>query len=339
MDGKNTFKGFMTEINENKLNNKDFDKFQYNKLNYLNEVYDNIKTIEVYWGIFQRFIHFQEVNKNKDLYSFDDYEIKEILISIPTTSTRTKRLAWTAIEQYLGWAIKREYRLDLTNPCDYININDILKVNKGALAKKIYSLDEVYRFAAEAEIKGNTYQEILLMLLARYGVVGKEASWLINLKTEDIDLDNNIINVFEDEKLVSQLKFDDRLKSWLEKAKEETGFETNGKNDSIRVINYYDNGYVLKSTKINSTTIEKMVIYGYMSRICSNLGINKISLSDLARSRKFDLLDEIRNKKIRLTVEDVKNVSDKFQPNSSYSTYSTLLNDYRFIRGVKIDKK
>ena len=32
----NTFKGLESEINENMKKNKDFDKFQYNKLEYLN---------------------------------------------------------------------------------------------------------------------------------------------------------------------------------------------------------------------------------------------------------------------------------------------------------------
>lgn len=335
----NTFKGLKTEINENKRKNKNFDKFQYNKLEYLNEVYDNLSTMEVYWGAFQRFIHFQEVNKNKDLYLFNDYEIEELLISIPTTSKRTKRIAWTAIAQYLAWAVEKEYRFDLDNPCNYININEMLKVNRRALSSKIYSLDKIYRFAAEAEIKGNTYQEIVTMLLARYGVIGKENSWLINLKNKDIDLDNNIINIFENNKLISKLTFDDRLKSWIEKAKNETGFEVNGKNNSIRVINYYYFGYVLKSTKPSSKTIKKMAIYGYMNRICNNLNIKKISLSNLLMSRQFDLLDEIREIKGRLTVEDFKNIYEQFNPNSSYSTYSRLLNDYVTIKNIKVSKK
>ena len=132
----NTFKGLESEINDNKRKNKDFDKFQYNKLEYLNEIYDNLKTMEVYWGAFQRFIHFQEVNKNKDLYLFNDYEIEELLISIPTTSKRTKRIAWTAIGQYLAWAVEKEYRFDLVNPCNYININEMLKVNRRALSSR-----------------------------------------------------------------------------------------------------------------------------------------------------------------------------------------------------------
>lgn len=340
MSNKNTFRGFITEINENKANNKDFDKFQYNKLNYLNEVYDNLKTIEVYWGIFQRFIHFQEVNKDKDLFLFDDYEIRELLISAPTNSRRTKRLVWTAIEQYMAWAISREYRLDSNNPCDYIDINEMLKVNKKALAKKIYSLDEIYEYAVKAERKGNTSQEILLMLLARYGVVGKEASWLINLKHEDIDFNNNVVRIYEDEKLISELDFDDRLKGWVEKAANEKSFKVSGKNGSTREINYYDNGYVFKSTKVDAEKIEKMVVYGYMGRICSNLEINKISLTDLLRSRKFDLLDEIKESNGgKLTIDDFKSVSDKFNPKSSYSTYTTLLNDYKLLTDVEIDRK
>ena len=158
-----TFKGFKTEINENKRKNKDFDKFQCNKLKFLNDTYDNIKTIEVYWGIFQRFIHFHEINKSKDLYLFNQFEIEELINSIPTTSKRSKRIAWTATGKYIEWAIKRKYRLDTINPCENINVDEILKVNPKALSNNIYSLDKIYRFSAEAEIKGNTYQEIILI--------------------------------------------------------------------------------------------------------------------------------------------------------------------------------
>ena len=69
-----------------------------------------------------------------------------------------------------------------------------------------------------------------------------------------------------------------------------------------------------------------------------NLNIEKISLSNLLMSRQFDLLDEIRQIKGKLTVEDFKNICDKFNPYSSYSTYSTLLNDYELIKNIKVAK-
>ncbi|MCF0148822.1 MAG: hypothetical protein HUJ77_10560 [Clostridium sp.] len=56
-------------------------------------------------------------------------------------------------------------------------------------------------------------------------------------------------------------------------------------------------------------------------------------------SRQFDLLDEIRENKDKLTIEDFKNIYEQFNPHSSYSTYSTLLNDYQLIRNNKVAKQ
>lgn len=314
-----------------------FDKFQKMKIEYLNEVYDNEKTQEVYWGVFQRFVHFLELNKNKDLYMFNAEEIEELLQSLPTTSIRTKRAAWTAIYKYLDWSINRGYNYTGVNPCKDIKIEDILKINKNALAKKIYSLEEVYKIAEIAYINGSLAQEILALLLPRYGILGRESSWLINLKCEDIDYVNRVIHIYdeEDNTIERIIEIDDNLINWLEKAKDETGYTVKGKQNSVRPITFYDYGYVFKTTRRDNEKINKMVLYGYMQRICENAGVNKISFSDLVRSKKIDMLNKIKEEKGELKIEDFKYVSNFFSPNSSYTTYSTLLNDYKILTGEK----
>lgn len=315
-----------------------FDKYQKHKIEYLNEVYDNRRTQEVYWGIFQRFVNYQEVNKKKDLFLFNSEEIEEILKSIPTTSIRTKRAAWTGIYKYLDWAIKRGYNFTGINPCKDIRIEDILKVNKNALAKKVYTLKEVYNIAIEAENKGSQYQEILALLLPRYGVLGKESNWLVNLRWEDIDRENKVIYIINRKtgELESELDIDNDLINWIDKAKEEKGYTVAGKNGGERPMIFYDRGYVFKTTKKDKDTVNKMVLYSYLARVCVNAGVDKISTSDLVRSRKVDLLNEINETNKELTVQDFKFVSNKFSPNSSYSTYSSLLDDYKLLTGFEI---
>lgn len=313
-------------------NYSSFDRFQKNKLNYLNEVYDNKKTQEVYWGVFQRFVHYQEVNKNKDLYLFNGLEIEELLMSVPTSSIRTKRSAWTAIYKYMSWATERGYNTTGINPCKEIKIEDILKINKNALSKKIYSKDEIYEIANKSYIKGSLSQEILAILLPRYGILGKESSWLVNLKWEDIDCKNKKIYIKNDDgDTIVTLDIDDKLLDWIDKAKKEDGYEVLGKAGAERKITFYDNGYVFKTTRKENEKISKMILYNYVKKVCENVGLDRISLGDLVKSMKFELLDNIKGKKGSLDVEDFKNVSNLFNPNESYSTYNSLLNDYKLV--------
>lgn len=312
-----------------------FDKFQKNKLNYLNEVYDNERTQEVYWGVFQRYIHYHEVNKNKDLYSFSSSEIEDLLLSIPTSSTRTKRAAWTAICKYLDWATNRGYNSTGINPCKDIKIESVLKINRKALAKKVYSKDEIYNIVNTAYRRGSQSQEILAVLLPRYGILGKESSWLINLKWQDVDRESKKIYIRDyEDNIIAVIDIDDRLINWIDKAKLENGYDVVGKAGKDRKITFYDNGYVFKTTRRDSEKINKMIIYGYVSRVCKNSDVEKISLSDLVKSMKFELLDDLKKRKGELDVEDFKYISNLFNPNESYSTYNSLLNDYKVINNI-----
>lgn len=312
-----------------------FTVFQQNKINFLNEIYSKKTTQESYWSIFKNYFNEIEEDKNKDIYELSKIEIEELMHSLPTTSLRAIKTIWSLLNNYMKWAINREYR-NSTNPFEEMNIEEFTQISKKVAKKKYHSLDDVY---AQCEYLVNTLdfsvQEVMPIILSRYGIVGKQLSWMVSLKSSHIDREKKIVNIYENEKLITILPVDDRFITWIEKSIECRELVVEIKSTEkpiVKKFQYLYNGYILKSTR-NTEKVNKQSIYTTMNKIFSSLSKKRVSFTEYLNSRKFDLLFGLKNENGYITYDDIRCVTKKFNPFVTDTAYISLKEDYVSLGG------
>lgn len=304
-----------------------YDDFQRAKLTFLNECYISIKTMIAYWTLYNNNLHFDEVNKGKDLKFFSTSEL-QVLIKSTFGMDTTKASIGSFLNMYYRWA---DNRGDISvNPYLGIDTASIKTNSKRMLESKLYGQKQFYQLCKEME-KHTKLPNIIPFILARYGIAGEKLYYMRYLKWEDIDRKNLIVNIVKRyidengnpiEKLISKLPVDFEFIKWIDKAKnytETTEEELNQDGQDVKKKNrvrYADYGYVLKKAiDANATEEEKVnkynTLYNRAKIACLDLGIKRIAFKDLVRTRQLELLLQIR-KKHRLTSKDFDNIIDLF---------------------------
>lgn len=340
-----------------KYANESYDKYIEKKLIFVNsnEKYSK-NTKELYLKFFDNYTHPLEVAKRKDLYDFDRMEIIHLIKSAPTTSKRTKKSLFSAINSYINWACDRGFN-QVGNPCDTIKVTEILDLNEKALRESYYDLDFIYKYIELAHntrsITGVSSQELIILLLLRYGLTMDES---IELKKSDVDSDNLCLNIYN-EQGVKTLPIDNMFLHWTDTLLEETEFYKIGRKRTTYKISYTPSEYLLKNTsedKANQPCVKSAVYSRYdkmfkkIDSIVSddekikelkNMRTTKISLGDLQRSRKIDLLLERFENKGYIGVEDCEEVLKIFTLKTTYGKVYNLRDDFELITEIKVRAK
>lgn len=135
-----------------------------------------------------------ETSYNMDLYSFDNNQFEEVLISLEATTLRSLQNSISTLEQYIDFAIAQGKA-----PAEKGNIATRYsseKVISQFLDKKadtiILSKDEIYSISEYSE---NAQDGVILNLLFDGISHKRKFVELINLKITDVDKDNLVINV------------------------------------------------------------------------------------------------------------------------------------------------
>lgn len=332
---------FLDKLEVNKL-----DRFEKNKRNWLveKENYYSETSIVAMWGNINSNCHIAELSKNKDLYDFSETEIKDIIKYAPTINVSTKRTLFTTISKYIEWACEKGLNY-VGNPCDTIDINELLDVNMKAVEKSYQSLDEFYKF-----INGLKCSDIdrMLLVLLRYGV---KLNYTPTIRWDDLVIDekgNKILEVRTESDYVLKLPVDDRFVSYVEKAKDCTkysvvitnvstkGGEIDKRGTSSTI--YTDMGYMIKiNSNQTGETVPTNTLRNRINLISSNNDIVRISIAQLNRARRFDLLIEALAKKGYLhRGEDVEPVVKIFEENVTDAKVNTLINNFELFSGMKI---
>jgi hypothetical protein len=193
-----------------------------------------------------------------------------------------------------------------------IVIEDVVKDMKKILANRLWGLGKFYNLLERVHTESNL-QNAIILLLARYGIMGKELSWMRNLRWEDVDYENKQVRIIENGQLINKLSVDDRFLAWIKKHKEDntTSKDVNGRN-----LTPQDLGYVIKksrSARDDENTEKISTIYTKTYKIAQDLGINRIALGDLVQSRKIDMLLVAREKR-KITTDDLRDVIRLLNP-------------------------
>ena len=323
-----------TYITEQEMDNifKDKSEFEINKNNFLNDFYVKSSTKQTEYYLYNSSILYSEKIKDMDISEFSSSEIKSVIESVPTASKGQQNRVFKFINQYCKWRVDKGFIT--LNPCDNIDKKDFT-TNVKALKSKIMGLDKFWNMIDEMMARGCHVQLVLPLVLSRYGIYGKGAYDLLNLRYEQINVEEKIVTLYyEDHTFKTTLLVDDRFINIIEKSKHEDKVDSN-----YHAI-YWDTGYVIRRSSFagaNAGDIETMS--GLVRRV--NLAYDyindypRVKFNNLTKSRKLDFIFAIRSQR-RINTEDVLNVMRIFEPKASSGSYHSLVADIESLLGEKV---
>lgn len=291
--------------------------YEINKNTFINNIYDNEKTMRhSYNAIKKNIIPFEKI-KEKDLMYFNSEDLTNLMHSIPTSSVNTKERIYYLINNYLDWCINKN--MITINFLNGLDKKELLKVSEKSSSYSYMSKKMLLKYCEEILLQGDlSANEILPLILARYGIVGEKLSRMINLKWDDIDRKNMIVYIFEDENIIN-IDIDNDFLDWIDKA-----YETTEHGKYI----YIDNGMVLKTRNdYVSPKVDVGYIYNKTTSVFNLDIMPRTSFKTLEFSYKIDILLKIREDR-PLTSFDFRELTMKFKPNASPSATNIFIKAY-----------
>lgn len=342
-----------------------YDKYQLEKLKFLNESYSSIRTQLSYWTLYEKNLHFYETIHNKDLQFFTTKELENLIQSAFGMDT-TKASIGSFLAMYYRWSYKRG-KIAI-NPYTGIKASELKSNSSYFLEKKLYGQEMFYDLCNKMA-QHTKLPNIIPFILARYGIAGERLYHMRHLKWEDIDGDKLLVYIKDkDGNLLTTLDVDSAFMEWINKAKnytETTQAELNQDGENVKkrnLVRYVDYGYVLKKAldiknedpssdnkeddEKESNKVNKFnTIYNRGNVACTAIGIKRIAFKDLVRTRQLELLLQIRKQR-KLTSKDFEDIVDKFaledkQTKIVSNRAFTLKKRYEELTGdtVIVDKK
>lgn len=302
-----------------------YDKLQQDKITFLNDMYDNENTLKNMWSVYNTQIHKHELEDGKDVMFFDNIEVDAIVASGFKYSAPTKTNILHFIDMYKRWGVSRG---DITNNCmkamdKRLAIKDMSKV----LINKVWGLGEFYNLLIDIETK-DSISDLMPLLLARYGITGKQLIHMRGLRWNDIDYEKKQVKIIDENgRLIRTFDVDDRFLYWIDKYKE-----------SLEADIVTDYGYVLRKTNKarNDNLMENYnTINTRIYRACDETGITRIATGDLLKSRYIDLLLDIRKDR-KLTTDDIIWVMMNFKDTITPSGVVVLKDYYEALTKDKV---
>lgn len=330
MSNLENFVGLDTNDQKEKENYyNELDGFQLKKLDYIKEIYDNEKTALTVWRIYNNNIHEYEVSADKDAMEFDINDIENILYSKFQYKESYRRTIISFIVKYMEWGVARG---DLeVNIAKTINVNKVTKNKLKIMKQNIYGLDEFYLMLDEISMKLPKYYTIPL-LLARYGVLGKNAEDICNLKWQDIDLENNRINIidYETGELKQVYYTDNRFSEYMKNYKYDEDLNKTIETD-----------YVVYKRKVFETINTDIRYTGSGLRNITNIiakamNDDRIAFKDLIQSRKLDYLLALRSTRKITNLDLYATTQLLAYKKETYTTTNLLKSFYESLTDEKI---
>ena len=295
--------------------------WEENKINYIEKIYDSESSKQIQYNLYRSNIKMYEDIKQKDIMYFNIEELIDLMKSIPSISYNIKTSVYSFILQYLDYQISRG-NISINNMVG-INKDSVTTVHQKSSKSRYISIKKFYNLI-NSFTKQSNYQELIPLVLSRYGISGIDMEDLINLKMSDLDKENNVANIYNEEgKLIKTIPVDEELIKWCEKANEESG--------------YVGNNIVKNLEKNSDREITEAMMYNRAKKSCLDNNYPRIKFSNLILSRKIDLVLEIRKER-KLTNGDFQSINLIFNPSSSMGSYNSFVKFYESLTGDKVYK-
>lgn len=342
----------MMEYNERVVLETDIDYLNHKaylepKLRYLDACYKNKRTIMTYWGLLKRFVLPVELDLRKDLYEFSAEEIKDMIMSIPTTSLRIKGSLARLCSLYIDWALQIAKYKQGINPFININIKEITQINKRGLKDEYVSIDRLLEMCDYAKEKNVSYRSIVIVLLARLGIYGEAAKYLLNLRIQHVNINNDFIRIIDEEtgEIVNKIHVDNnKIFEYISLATQEYSFiqevkkkksksdtDENSNETTIKEFMFYDNeDRIIKGNKKDGSLCMS-VLYKSVREIFEINNMKALTFKKLVRSAMIDYVNEKLKENGYICIDDFKSTMSKYSPESSASSYFNLMSDYKLM--------
>lgn len=312
-------------------------QYEINMNEYIDEVYDNEDSMKILWDRYKAHILEEEKIKGKDVSQFTREEMIGLFSSIYTTSSNVKASVYSFLSNYIAWRISAKGD-KINNVFNSINQDELCIINGNALKKKLVAIEELDYICEEFEkYYTDNINMYISLVLARYGIMGKDLCEMVNLKFKDVHEDNMIVDIISEDGVVKEYPIDEIFIKWVNKAKEELMKEEGSK----EVI---ENSYVIakskealaRNTRDNKANPE--TVYTHHNKIFKETKTRKISFNLLKKSRMIELLIKNYRSKSVINTSDILEVVRMFNPESSAGSWNTLKNDYEAVTGDKVFK-
>jgi integrase len=307
-------------------------EYEENKITWINDDENNgylsERTKITYLGVMNTHILDVEKMYNKDLRLFTSVEIQNLVKSAITNSVSTKRTIFAAINNYMVYCVLRGFIS--YNPCDVIDTTNLFKVNIKVHQKNYTTLDGFYEFLDNLD--GSVIDK-MMFLMCRYGINVNEMG---TIRWDDVDLVNGKrIKVMRKDQVI-WLDIDDRFIDYVKRCKNckekvvmATGRRREGDSKNVSHKEYYDYGYIIKSTVEGKEVVSPNSIYNSMAAICKINEISKIDVNLLSKARAYDYCLDLYAKKGILENKDLiavlKHLSQTSTPNAASVLKKRLL--------------
>ena len=307
------------ELVDFKLNNAT--EYEQMKNTYINEIYKNNNSKITVYNLYRKNILNWEKILNKDLIYFTVQELDSLISSLPSSSIHIKSGVYSLISQYLDWAISKKF----------ISMNNIkaldrklyCEISQKLASSRLISEERLWELIKLSETKSDI-QNAVPIVLAYFGCnCGNNLEGMRNLKMSDIDFENEVVYMRLEGSLISVIPVN----------KDFLGFIKKTHTDASIGEEYIDDDLIIKRTKnTRGDIVSENGVYQRCYEFYNSLGIKKISLNDLLKSRKIALLLCIRERHY-LTSLDFQGICSIFKPNCSRGIYDSLQKYYEQATG------
>jgi len=316
----------------------EYDQFQLDKIVWLNNTYSDEITKKPLWSVYNNNIHDYEVAKNKDLKDFKSEEVVSMLNSFIYAMESTMGTIKLFVNKYFEYWIEKGHVS--VNPLSGVESMKTLKSSKKLLQTKLYNMDEFYSLLRDMKEVVDS-ENIKPLLLARYGVLGKEAIYMRRLRYKDIDVENKFINIYdENEQFITLMPIDNKFIEFLlevDQIVEEESIKQLFQSDTY-VINTRD---LVNYNTVNSRvfTAFKMLNKKRKEEVADAEKIDRIAFNDLLFTREIELLLQIRKER-KLTATDVEAIIKIFNESKINATSIAMMRKrYESLTGDNVIKK
>ena len=307
------------ELVDFKLNNAT--EYEQMKNTYINEIYKNNNSKITVYNLYRKNILNWEKILNKDLIYFTVQELDSLISSLPSSSIHIKSGVYSLISQYLDWAISKKF----------ISMNNIkaldrklyCEISQKLASSRLISEERLWELIKLSETKSDI-QNAVPIILAYFGCnCGNNLEGMRNLKMSDIDFENKVVYMRLEGSLISVIPVNEDFLDFIEKTH----------TDASMGQEYVDDDLIIKRTKnTRGDIVSENGVYQRCYEFYNSLGIKKISLNDLLKSRKIALLLCIRERHY-LTSLDFQAICSIFKPNCSRGIYDSLQKYYEQATG------
>lgn len=304
-----------------------YDKRQQDKLIFLNDLYNNVNTFKSMWSIYNNHIHNYEEELGKDAMFFSNLEVDDLLVRKFQYSKANRQHIYNFIKIYKDWGLSKGYIQK--NTLETLKMEEVTKSSKKVVVNKLWGLGDFYNLLISIEQKYNLASCIPL-LLARYGLFGKELIELRQLRWEDVDYEKKQVRIVSKFSSNRVIDVDDRFIQWIDKYK-------NANNEDEK-----DYGYVLKKPARNkkgdeedSLMISRHTIDTRIRNACLEVKVDRIALGDLVKARYMDYLLYIRKER-KISYDDIDWIQLNFREEVSRTISVDMIKLYEIITGDTI---